>query len=163
MKKWTSELLPYLIVLFVVLLMKQFVISPIRVNGDSMNPTLKDGDIMLLNKIGYRFQEMKRFDIVVIHDHETDIIKRIIGLPGETISCVDGIIYIDGKELKEPFSHEETEDFEEVQIEKDHYFIMGDNRVDSLDSRVLGALPKSEFLGHATYTILPFSRFGSKK
>ncbi len=128
-----------------------------------MQPTLQDGDIMLLNKIGYRFGSVERFDIVVVHDHNTDIIKRVIALPGETISCKDGIIYINGEELKETFSHGETEDFDEVKVPQGNYFIMGDNRGNSTDSRILGPIPKEEILGHTSYTLWPFSRFGKKE
>lgn len=133
-----------------------------------MQETLQHKDIMILDKISYRFQKVKRFDIVVIHLDEEDIIKRVVGLPGEKIEYKDQKLYINGEYVKEDFYHEETDDFDlskfkSKTIPKDSYFVLGDNRVESLDSRVLGFIPKKRIKGHATFTILPFSRWGEKK
>lgn len=168
MREFIKEGWPYLLVLFLVVFIKAFIVTPIRVNGPSMDETLKNQDIMLLDKISYRFKEIERFDIVVIHLDEEDIIKRVIGLPGETVEYKDEKLYINGKRVKENFSHAETDDFdlskfESKKVPKDSYFVLGDNRVESLDSRVLGYIPRKRIKGHATFTILPFSRWGAKK
>ncbi len=168
MRKFIKEGWPYFAVLFVVVLIKAFVISPIRVNGPSMKETLQNQDIMLLDKVSYRFHDIKRFDIVVIHLDEEDIIKRVVGLPGEKVEYKDQKLYINGKYVKENFYHEETDDFDlssfhSKKIPDDSYFVLGDNRVESLDSRVLGFISKKRIKGHAIFTIFPFSRWGEKK
>jgi len=168
MKEWIKEIWPYALVLVAVILIKAFIISPIRVNGPSMEETLQDKDIMLLDKISYRFQKIKRFDIVVIHLEEEDIIKRVIALPGEKVAYKNNKLYINDKLVKEPFSHKKTEDFDlsnltSKKVPKDSYFVLGDNRTESLDSRVLGYIPKSRIKGHATLTLYPVSRWGKKK
>lgn len=158
-----KEFLPYFIIIVVVILIKVFVVSPIRVNGPSMEGTLHNKDIMILDEISYRFQKIERFDIVVIWAEDEHIVKRVIGLPGETIEYKDKKLYINGEYVKEDFSHKETEDFSKIKLGKDEYFVMGDNRVNSTDSRILGPIPKNKIRGKTSFTLLPFSRFGSKE
>lgn len=167
--KW-KEWIPYIVCLLVVLLIKQFIVTPVRVDGSSMVPTLRDKDFMLLDKISYRFQDIERFDIVVIHRPDKDIIKRVIGLPGEVVSFQDNKLYIDGKEVDQPFSYAKTKDFSlsSLQVEvipEGYYFVVGDNRIDSKDSRDkrVGLIEKKFIQGKASFTLFPFSRFGSKK
>ena len=88
----------YIVLVIIVLLIKIFVVSPIRVNGASMNNTLYDKDIMILDEISYRFNDIKRFDIVVVETPDEYLIKRVVGLPGETLKYEDNIFYINGKE-----------------------------------------------------------------
>ena len=131
-----KELIGYVIVIIVVLLVKQFIITPIRVNQNSMNNTLFDKDIMILNKISYRFVDIKRFEIVVIKKNNEYLIKRVIGLPGEKIEYKDNKLYVNDKIVEENFNHKNTEDYKlENTIPKNYYFVVGDNRPDSLDSR----------------------------
>ena len=167
-KNWVKELLPYIIILILVIIIKQFVITPVMVDGTSMYPTLEDGDIMILNRLKYKFSDIKRFDIVVIHDHNTYIITRVIGLPGDKVEYINDKLYINGKKVKEKFSHALTEDYNigslgKTKVPKNQYFVVGDNRINSLDSRTIGFIPKDEILGHTSLTIIPFSRFGNKK
>ena len=162
-KKFIKEWLPYVIILILVLLVKAYIVTPIRVNGPSMNTTLKDGDIMFLNEIIYRFNNIKRFDIVVVKYDDEYIIKRVIGLPGEEVSYKDNKLYINGKYVKEDFKHKDTADFESVLVGNNQYFVMGDNRANSLDSRVIGPISKKSIKGRAKLTIFPFKRFGIKK
>ena len=109
--KTFKELLPYLITIVVILLFKQFLYCPVRVNGSSMYSTLKENDIMILNRIHYRFNDIKRFDIVVVDAEDELLIKRVIGLPGEEIKYKNNKLYIDGKYIKEDFKHKKTDDF----------------------------------------------------
>lgn len=160
-KNYVKEFLPYFIIIIVVVLVKMFIVSPIRVNGASMNPTLNDKDIMLLDEISYRFSDIERFDIVVVKEKSEYLIKRVIGLPGENISYKNGKLYINGKHIKEDFKHKETMDFSTT-LGKDEYFIMGDNRTNSTDSRVFGPISRDEIIGKTSLTILPISRFGNK-
>lgn len=160
-KNYIKEFLPYFIVILVVIFIKIFVFSPIRVNGASMNPTLNDKDIMILDEISYRFSEIERFNIVVVKEENEYLIKRIIGLPGEKIEYKDNKLYIDGKYVKEDFKHMETMDFSTT-LGEDEYFIMGDNRTNSTDSRIFGPISRDEIIGKTSLTILPISRFGNK-
>lgn len=164
MKKNIKEILPYIIVLVAVILVKKFVFSPIQVSGDSMYSTLHDNDIMFLNKIGYRINGLERFDIVVIRHEDKYLIKRVIGLPNEEIEVKDNKLYINGKYTEQPFlpATVVTGDFHET-IPDDCYFVMGDNREISLDSRMLGCFSKNKIEGKTSLTIFPFSRFGTKE
>lgn len=127
-----------------------------------MNPTLNDKDIMILNEISYGFSDIVRFDIVVVKEENEYLIKRIIGLPGEKIEYKDNKLYIDGKYVKEDFKHMETMDFSTT-LGEDEYFIMGDNRTNSTDSRIFGPISRDEIIGKTSLTILPISRFGNKR
>lgn len=165
MKKETiKELLIYLGIIVFVVLLRTFIITPVRVDGTSMNSTLNDGDIMILNKINYRFNDIERFDIVVIKYYKERFIKRVIGLPGETIKYIDNELYINNIKVEEPFLQEETDDYSyEGFIPENCYFVMGDNRNDSLDSRYFDCFMKKDIVGSANLVLFPFKDFGMKK
>ena len=97
-KNIIKEYLPYVIVLLIVILLKTFVFTMVIVHGTSMNDTLHNKDVMILNKIGLKTSKIERFDIVVINYDKTKIIKRVIGLPGEMVEYYDGVLYINNKE-----------------------------------------------------------------
>ncbi len=158
-----KELIPYILIIIVVLLFKRYIVSPIRVNGQSMYPTLKNADMMILNETSYYFKDIKRFDIVVVDAKDELIIKRIIALPGETISYKDNTLYINGKKVEEKYSYGITDDFESVKLKKDEYFVMGDNRQNSLDSRYFGPFKKKYIRGKTNVIFLPFDRMGKVK
>ena len=111
MKNKVKVLLPYIIIILVVLFIKAFIVTPIKVNGESMYPTLEEGDIMILNKTANYFNKPERFDIVVVNMPDEYLIKRVIGLPGEHIEYKDNTLYVDGKKVKENFKHGVTDDF----------------------------------------------------
>ena len=159
-----KDILSYIIVIVIVLLVKQFIITPIRVNQNSMNNTLFNKDIMILDKISYRFKQIDRFDIVVIKKNKEYLIKRVIGLPNETVEYKNNKLYINGEIIEENFLHMETDDYNlEEKIPNDYYFVVGDNRPDSLDSRIIGLIKKDEIIGKAKLVIYPFNHFGIKK
>ncbi len=166
-----KEIIPYILVIIVVLFVKAYIISPIQVNGESMDDTLKSGDVMILNKLQYKRNGVKRFDIVVIKSHGTHIIKRVIGLPGDVIEVKDNKLYINDKAYDEKYLSKGTvtEDFElgelldSDKVPKNKYFVMGDNREKSLDSRIIGFIDEDDIEGIATFTIFPFNRIGTKK
>ena len=162
-KRIIKEVLPFAIVIAVVLLFKFFIMTPIQVQGDSMEPTLNQGDILILNKISYKIHGINRFTIVVVDNDGTNLIKRVIGLPGETVKVEENKLYIDGKYVEQDFLEKSqyTEDFE-VTLKDDEYFVMGDNRKVSLDSRSIGPVSKSQIKGTASFVIFPFNRFGGK-
>ncbi len=161
-KGYIKEYLSYFIVIIVVILIKIFIVTPIRVNGPSMNNTLKNNDIMILNEISYKFNGLNRFDIVVVRYNDEHLIKRVIGLPGDTIKYENDVLYVNGKKVKENFDHAETADVEEIKIPEGEYYVMGDNRVNSTDSRIIGTIKLKDIKGTTKYTIFPFKRFGNK-
>lgn len=160
MKEKLKEYVPYVVLIIILLLIRTFVGTTIRVNGASMYPTLDNKDLMILDKISYRFKEIKRFDIVVVKTERSKIIKRVIGLPGEIISYKDNILYIDGEEVEDIYNSVKQDDFECV-LGEDEYFVLGDNREISLDSRSIGPVEREDIVGRAIFTIFPFSKFGS--
>ena len=166
MKEKIKPLLPYIIIIAVVLFIKAFIVTPIKVNGESMYPTLEEGDIMILNKTAYYFNKPKRFDIVVVDMPNEYLIKRVIGLPGEHIEYKNNTLYVDGKKIEENFKHGKTDDFNIKELGSDtvpsgYYLVLGDNRGNSLDSRELGFMKEEQLLGRTSLIVLPFNRIGS--
>ena len=161
-KKIVKEVLPYIIILIVVMIVKAYIFTPVMVNGSSMDDTLKNKDIMILDKIGMKLNGIKRFDIVVIKTDKNKLIKRVIGLPGETIEYKDNKLYINDKEVKDNFGSTKTSDISKREIPDNMYFVLGDNRIDSLDSEELGPFLEKDIIGHATFIIYPFNRIGSR-
>ena len=135
-----------------------------------MEPTLHDGESLLIEKVTYRFKDAERFDIIVFpyrYGNEEYFIKRVIGLPGETVRIdTEGNIYINDVLLEEHYGAEIIQDpqraLEGVTLGEDEYFVMGDNRNHSMDSRdpSVGNINKKDILGHAFVRIYPFDRFG---
>ncbi len=167
-KKAIKEIIIYVSIILAIILIRSFVVTPVRVTGASMNNTLYDGQIMILNKISYHFNDIKRFDIVVVKTNDKKIIKRVIGLPGETLKYVNNTLFIDGVEVKEPFLEEKTADFDIKELNysklpRDCYFVMGDNRDNSSDSRIIGCVNKKQISGKTSLVVFPFEDFGVKK
>ena len=157
--KIIKEIIPYIVIVVVVVLIRTFIITPVRVDGDSMKNTLKNGDILLLYKLG----SINRLDIIVL-DEEKDnekIIKRVIGLPGETVAIKKGKIYVNDKVIDDEYAYGETSDYDKVTLEDDEYFILGDNRLISKDSRYFGPIKKSEIKGKIVFRVFPFTKIGT--
>lgn len=161
------------IALVVALLMRAFVVQTFYIPTPSMAPTLNVGDRILVNKLAYRLHGVGRGDVVVFKrppaencgTDVSDLVKRVIGLPGETISDRNGTVYIDGKPLAEPWLPKNdpntyTPSFKPVHIGSNSYFVMGDNRAVSCDSRYWGTVPRSLIIGKVEMRIWPFSRIG---
>lgn len=167
MKNIIKEVLPYILILGGVILIRSFIITPVIVSGNSMKPNLHNGEVLLEKKIGYNPSSIKRFDIVVIKTGNEEIIKRIIGMPGEHISYKNNKLYINDKIVKETFNFRNTEDFnlEEIcnctSIPEGKYLVLGDNRPISKDSRTIGLVDEKDILGKVVYRIWPISKFGS--
>lgn len=165
-----KTILTFAIIVVVTLLFMKFVAQRTDVEGESMMYTLHDGDALIADKISYRFSDPKRFDIVIFpyaQDPESYFIKRIIGLPGETVQIdYDGNIYINGELLEEHYGAEVISDpgraAEPVTLGEDEYFVMGDNRNYSYDSRepAVGNIKRSDFIGKTNFRVLPFDSFG---
>ena len=161
-----KNILSYVLIIVIAVLIKLYVFSPIRVNGTSMIPTLYDGNIMILNEIGYHLNGLERFDIVVVNSDNEKIIKRVIGLPGETVEYKDNKLYINDKEVYENFKHADTKDFKLSDINVDvipenYYFVVGDNRGNSKDSRIIGLVSSKQIMGKTSFIVYPFDRIGS--
>ena len=161
MKKVWLEVKDYLIIILIVVLIRTFVITPAIVDGASMDKTLEDGQLVIINKYIYRFSDIDRFDIVVVKNEVDNdkIIKRVIGLPKETITYKDNHLFINGELVNDVFGNGQTNDFT-VELKDNEYFVMGDNREVSKDSRILGAFSKKKILGKVNIRLFPFNKFG---
>lgn len=147
-----------------------FVGQRTEVQGESMEPSLQNGDNLIVDKISYRFKEPKRYDVIVFPYSQQDkvfYIKRIIGLPGETIQIIDGYVYIDGKLLEdEKYGKEVMNDpgiaENAITLSSEEYFVLGDNRNHSRDSRSpsVGVLTYDDLIGKAWIRIYPFDKIG---
>ena len=173
----------------VILLFVNFVAHPVRVDGKSMYPTLKDGEFGFTNVGSVLLNGVERGDIVVVTMEEdgqkTHWVKRVIGLPGDTVTCVNDVVFINGKVLDEtqyidpdyrqscvdkfgyfnkvPNEHNtDVKDFDEVKLDNDEYYVMGDNRPYSKDSRYVGPVKKSQLFAKNMLVLLPFSDMGVK-
>ncbi len=158
-----------LVILLLTFLLRRYVFFRSVVDGSSMETTLSDGDSLIVDELTYRIRDPKRFEVIVFpyRSSKRYYIKRVIGLPGESIRILDGRIYINGIELDEDYGTEEVfsggvaeDDFI---LGDDEYFVLGDNRNDSVDSRNtdLGAVHRSEIDGRAFLRVYPFRSFGS--
>ena len=160
-KEFTKDTLKYFVMVVAVLFTVLYVVSIQQVVGPSMSPNYQNGDVTILSKLHYHLFPVKRFDVVTIQQEEKYIIKRIIGLPGETVRYQDNQLYINGRPIEEPFlENVVTEDFdlsmiEEKTIGEDEYFVLGDNRGDSMDSRTFGLITKKDIIGKVAFRIWP--------
>jgi signal peptidase I len=151
--------------LLIALLINVFVGQATRVEGQSMEPNLHSDQRLVVEKLSYRFHGPKRFDIVVIkmpNQGEELLIKRVIGLPGETVEFKDGHVYVNGEMLEESFTSEETQAGRQsaVTVPPLHIFVLGDNRNRSNDSRSFGAVPIENIIGRAWFSYWPPDTFG---
>lgn len=150
------------------LLIVKFIAQRTHVSGSSMEETLFDGQNLLIDKISPRFRGYRRFDIVVLDNHEKKyLIKRIVGLPGETVQIDDGRVWINEAPLEDdPMMDKTIKDpgifADPVVLEGDEYFVLGDNRNNSRDSRSasVGAVKHAQIVGRVPFRLTPFSKFG---
>lgn len=167
-RKLLKDVLPYIIVVVLVILVRSFIITPAVVDGNSMLPNLQDNNIIILNKLDYKLNDINRFDVVVINYRGEKLVKRVIGLPGEHVEYKDDNLYINGFVTFENFNHKSTHDFKlqtigYLTIPGDKYFVVGDNRGDSTDSRVIGLIDKKDILGSVSVRIFPITKIGKVK
>lgn len=159
--EWVKALIFAIILAFII---KTFVFATSIVEGESMEPTLQSGERVIFNKIIYILGEPSRGDIVIIQHPNKNYVKRVIGLPGETISMKNHILYIDDVEYDQSFITEEaknhTGNFGPIKIPDDSYFVMGDHRAISKDSRNgLGFIDREDIIGRSEFIIYPFSEW----
>ena len=172
-EKELREILGWVIYIAIVILATYLIVTYVgqrtKVSGDSMEATLQDGDNLIVDKISYRFRVPKRYEVVVFpyrYADDTYYIKRIIGLPGETVQIIDGYVYINGEKLNENFGLEVMINAgsaaNPIKLGDDEYFVLGDNRNCSADSREVsvGVLKREELIGRAWIRIWPLKNFG---
>ncbi|MCP1101607.1 signal peptidase I [Aequitasia blattaphilus] len=173
-KSVMRELLGWIIYVGIIIVITYLIITFVgvrtRVSGHSMETTLSDGDNLIVDKISYRFRDPSRFDIIVFpypQDKKIHYIKRIVGLPGETIQIIDGETYINNQRLESDIYGYEKMTFagtaeDGITLGEDEYFVLGDNRNHSADSRYpnVGVLHKEDMTGKAWIRIYPFNKFG---
>jgi signal peptidase I len=154
--------------LAIALFLHAFVVQTFYIPSPSMTPTLQVNDRVIVDKVSYRFHNPHRKDIVVFTTPPTvpkefkDLVKRVIGLPGDRVEARNGHVFVNRQELNEPYLAQgtDTKDFGPVTVPAGEYWVMGDNRENSQDSRVFGPIPKSTIVGRAFLRIWPLSRFG---
>ena len=170
---WVATLVAAVII---ALLLRSFVFIMVKVDGRSMNNTLQHENVVFVWRAGYIFDSPSRGDIIICHypdangEYTSDVnyVKRVIGLPGETVEIDKGAVYINGVRLVEPYVDAEVSDlgkdykynFTRVTLGEDEYFVMGDNRRNSKDSRYIGPIKEDQILGRSVFKVLPFDQFG---
>src|SRR5437879_6840274 len=159
---WTRDLL---IAIGLALVIIVFLYQPVKVEGTSMAPLLSDQERIFINKFVYRFEPIERGDVVVFWyplDHTKSFIKRVVGLPGETVEIHHGILYVNGKAIPEPYvpaQYADVSDFGPVRVPRDNFFVLGDHRISSNDSRVFGPVATRYIYGRAVFRYWPGARF----
>jgi signal peptidase I len=164
LRSWTRDLAIALGLALVIII---FLYQPVKVEGTSMAPLLSDQERIFINKFVYRFEPIERGDVIVFWypiDRSKSFIKRVIGLPGETIEIRGGRVFVDGKQLSEPYvpaSYLDGASYPLIQIPADNYYVMGDHRDSSNDSRVFGPVGRQFIYGKAVFAYWPVDHFGS--
>jgi signal peptidase I len=161
---WTRDLL---IAIGLALVIIVFLYQPVKVEGTSMAPLLSDQERIFINKFVYRFEPIDRGDVVVFWyplDRSKSFIKRVIALPGETVEIRRGTVYVNGKEIPEPYvppQYADVSDYGPTKVPRGSYFVMGDHRISSNDSRVFGPVSSQFIYGRAVFAYWPVDHFGS--
>jgi len=162
------------VVLAILVMVYLFIMSPQEINGASMEPNFHNGEFILTNKIMYKFREPIRGDVVIFKspmNKEIDYIKRVIGLPGDMVSLHDNAFWVNGQKVNEPYLAADTSIFggsylhegQSIVVPPGTYFVSGDNRPHSSDSREFGPIAKEDFIGVAIFRYFPFSQMGAIK
>ncbi|MBH0229253.1 signal peptidase I [Halobacillus yeomjeoni] len=175
-KQWLDWIKAFIIAAVLAIIVRVFLFAPVVVEGPSMLPTLHSGDHLIVSKINYTVGSPERFDVVVFHATEKkDYIKRVIGLPGDHVSYENNQLYVNGEKMSEPFFDEAGAESENGQFDtrnftieqlpganeevpEGHILVLGDNRNNSTDSRMLGMIPMEQVVGEAIIAYWPMDR-----
>jgi len=160
--KMIKEIAIYIIIIISVVLFRTFIATPVKVNGTSMMPTLYDKEILILTK---NTNNIKRFDIIVLKYGDERLVKRVIGLPGEYIKYVNNQLYVNNELIEEPFSTTPMHNFDiksvgYAVVPPNHYFVLGDNRTASKDSRFFGPISINDIIGKTHFRLYPLNKIG---
>ena len=164
LRSWGRDLVIALSLAIVIII---FFYQPVKVEGTSMMPLISDQERIFINKFVYRFEPIGRGDVVVFWyplDRSKSFIKRVVGLPGDTVEIREGQVYLNGVLLQEPYIPPESDDFgtySPTHVPKGEYFVMGDHRTSSNDSRIFGPVPRKFIYGKAVFAYWPVDHFGS--
>ncbi len=159
-KPWWRELIEDVLLAVVLYFAIDFCIGRFRVENVSMETTFTEGELVMVNKLNYKFSEPRRGDVVIFHaptEPGKDYIKRLIGLPGDHIEIKDSQLYINGEAVEEPWLHEAIEYEGEWDVPEGQYFVLGDNRNHSSDSHIWGSVPRKNLIGNAFFRYWPLS------
>lgn len=162
-KGWVKDILLAVVIAF---LMVVFLYQPVKVEGTSMQPELLDQERIFVNKFVYHFEGIHRGDIVVFwypKDPSKSFIKRVVGVPGDLVSVKDGLVYINGELLEEryvPRGYQDLDSYPPVRVKEDHYYVLGDHRNASNDSRAWGLVPRKYIYGKAVFRYWPVEKAG---
>jgi signal peptidase I len=163
LRTWLRDLIISVVVSFFII---TFLYQPVKVEGTSMAPRLHDQDRLFINKFAYDFEKIERDDVVVFYyprDTQKSYIKRVIGLPGDTVVIRDGRVFVNGKEIAEPYVPERYQDvrsMDELHVPVGQYFVMGDHRSISSDSRDFGPVDRKLIYGKAAFVYWPREEIG---
>ncbi len=165
-KEFFKDTAKVLIFIIIILFTVVYVVSITQVVGSSMYPTLKDGELLILNKAKYRFSDVQRGDIISLKYADTKyLIKRVIGMPGDSLYIKDNAVYINNKKYQEPYLSEnlkyddfDLKDYGYEKIPENMYFVLGDNRENSKDSREIGFVKKSDIIGKVSIRFWPLNK-----
>ncbi|MBZ5701297.1 MAG: signal peptidase I [Acidobacteriia bacterium] len=163
-RAWTRDLLLAIGFALVIIV---FLYQPVKVEGTSMAPLLSDQERIFINKFVYRFEGIERGDVVVFWyplDRSKSFIKRVIALPGETVEIRQGRLFVNNRPIAEPYVPEQYADYSDfgpVRVPKDQFFVMGDHRISSNDSRIFGPVARRFIYGRAVFAYWPFEHFGT--
>jgi signal peptidase I len=164
LRSWGRDLVIALSLAIVIII---FFYQPVKVEGTSMTPLISDQERIFINKFIYRFEPIERGDVVVFWyplDRTKSFIKRVVGLPGDTVEIRDGHVYVNGKLFPEPYVPPESVDsgsLSPTRIPRGEYFVMGDHRTSSNDSRIFGPVARTFIYGKAVFAYWPVDHFGS--
>lgn len=164
--QWLRDIAISVVIALIVIL---FLYQPVRVEGTSMMPSLVDQERIFINKFSYRFgfTDISRFDTVVFWfpgDTSKSYIKRVVGIPGDTVEISRGQVFLNGQELTEPYVPDDYRDrvsMDKISVRENEYFVLGDHRSSSNDSRTWGAVPRSYIYGKAVFSYWPLDRLGT--
>ena len=163
LRSWFPDIFfAFAIAIFIVV----FVVQPVKVEGTSMQPRLVDQERIFVNRFIYRFQNVRRGDVVVFwypKDRSKSFIKRVLGIPGDEVEIRNGIVYVNGARISEPYLKREFQDYKSFRnaiVPAGQYFVLGDHRNSSNDSRSWGFVTQNLIYGKAVFSYWPFSRVG---
>lgn len=170
-KEFIKDFSGYILVAVISILIVVYIIGFEQIIGPSMNPNLKEDDIVLLDKIVYKMTSLSRFDVIVLKQDEKHMVKRVIGLPGDYIEYKDNILYVNGSSVEEDFLKDIiTDNFKLDELEgnylvipDDMYLVLGDNRENSLDSRLYGLINENQIVGRVIFRLLPITKISIVK